>query len=186
MLMVGARAGLECFFDFCFLFLACEPKPFQLKMNLRYEWSFILWVNIVLTWSRVQMAVRDTLVFPNLCTNPICNVLLVHGVFVSVVFTWTRCIHVAALYIWFQTECKLRQLTTSFFRLCRVTEVKITQNSVIVRRWGLFIGCVCLSSLIHSKFRSLNSFLRNFWIVGLWTYIHYSCPLVYLKLLFWI
>jgi hypothetical protein len=28
--------------------------------------------------------------------------------------------------------------------------------------------------------------LRNFWIVGLWTYIHYSCPLVYLKLLFWI
>lgn len=78
------------------------------KINLRNIWSFIWKRNIIMTRSRIQMTVRNALVFPYFCTDPICNILLIHWVLIRVVFTRTGRVHIAAPYIRFQPEGKFR------------------------------------------------------------------------------
>ena len=98
------------------------------------------------------MAKRNTLIFPNFRTDPIGYIFLIHWVLVCVVFTGTRCVHITTSNIWFQSKRKLRKLATSFLRLCRIPEIKITENSIIVWSRSLFISCIWVATLILSEF----------------------------------
>ncbi len=155
-----------------------------MSLYLRDVWTGVRLCDVIMSWTRIEMTVWYTLIFSNFSSNPVCDVLLVHRVFVCIILARSRRFHVATLNGWLNPECKFGQLTGSFIWFGWITEIKITKDCVVVRRGCLLICCVCLSSFISAKLCSLVRFLCNSWVVRLGTNSHNTSPLVDLEFLF--
>ena len=83
------------------------------------------------------MSVSHTQWLPYISSDPVSNVLLVHGVSVGLISSWAGNVHIPGFNRQIDTEGKLGNLARSPLLISRVSEVKVSQNLIPIRRWRL-------------------------------------------------
>lgn len=131
---------------------------------------------VVLIWARtgIQLSVSYTQISSNISANPICNVLLIHWVSVSLVSTRSRNINTFRLGLGFNSKCKLGHLSLWVFEISWILKIEVAQHLVSVRGWRQDEGP---SFFVPQRVADLNAFiifvacrfvrLRAYWLLDL-------------------
>ena len=129
---IRSRSWFKCLLDFYFLFLSWKSTFISKYLDLRWIWTLYRLLVIVVTWAWVQMTIWYAHVSSNLSSNPVWNILLIHGVAINVVLGRSWHVKVLRLLYWFYSEGKPRYFAGSIVWLSRITEIKITKELISV------------------------------------------------------
>ena len=106
-------------------------------------------IRLVASRSRVHVSIRHTKVFPDISTDPIGWVLLVHRGHICLVLTWAWHVQILCSRVEFHAECEFGLLNSLLFvslvRI-RIREVEIRWN-VILRTWHSLVLRLLLAFL---------------------------------------
>jgi hypothetical protein len=103
----------------------------------------------------------------HICSNPVSDILLVHGVSVHFVCARSGNIDSFGLDWWFDSKSKLGYFTLGILHVCWILEVEITEYCVPVGSWGELERSFFFSSHRGSNCHALLPFSLTSWFVGL-------------------
>jgi hypothetical protein len=96
------------------------------------------------TGSGVQVTVGHREISADVGTNPVSDVLLVHGVLVGLVFAGAGAVQVARLGVRLHAEGKLGKLSGALLGLGRIAEVKVAGDVVDIGAGSWVFGVLFL------------------------------------------
>lgn len=112
------------------------------------------------------MRITDTQVTAHISADPVGDVLLVHGVLVSLVVAGSGHVNSSGLHGWLDTEGELGDLAHRVFKVSWVSEVEVTQDFVPVRRRRKLERTSFLISEGISDFDTLLPVGVSLWVVS--------------------
>lgn len=99
--------------------------------------ALVLFIQLVMTGTWVHVGIRHAEVFPDICTNPVSWVSLVHRDSISLILTGSWHIEILSTSVKLHAESELRLLLTRLFITVErvgIGEVKVRRN-VILGTW---------------------------------------------------
>lgn len=127
---------------------------------------------VVVARAREVLRVGHTEVFANISSNPVRDILLVHGVLIN--FVGSRAGHVlsGSFNLRLDSKCKSGHFAHAVLQIVRVSEIEISKKSVLVGSWELTQLTVVVDALRCSKNGRLFSLLGPARVIVLRAHIH--------------
>jgi len=99
------------------------------------------------TWSWVHMRVWHCKVSSHICSDPVSNVSLVHGVDIDLIGAGTWNVNVLLSSTCLHTEAEFRYFTCMVVRSSLISEIKVSSESVVSWPWNSEVLLRLLASL---------------------------------------
>ena len=132
---------------------------------------WLIW--LIFAWSWKQMTVWYAHIPSDISTYPVGNVLLIHRLWlwiaIAEVGAWPREIKTGRFEDRFDSVGELRRFTCLGVRVCGISEVKVTCETVVVRSWCQHWGSIFFLSCWPTNHDTLVEVVWMFRTVSLWS-----------------